>query len=80
MYKPPARAAHVLISSQAAVETLYNLYSCMSFTDEDVADLVGPMFQPETLVVLKQLYEYAVVPADDINDERYLLCKKFSEV
>jgi exportin-5 len=65
---------------QLAIETLYSLYSSVNFVDEDINDLVGPMFHRDTLHVLKQLYEWTVCPADDIDDEQYLLCKKFSEV
>ena len=42
--------------------------------------LVGPLYESETISVFKQLYEWSVVSADDIDDEKYLLCKKLSEV
>ena len=38
------------------------------------------MFQDETLLLLKQLYEWLAVDPNDIDDAKYLLLKKFSEV
>lgn len=38
------------------------------------------MFQDETIVLLKQLYEWLVVDPADIDEAKYLLLKKFSEV
>lgn len=42
--------------------------------------IVGPLYESETISVFKRLYEWSIVSADDINDEKYLLCKKLSEV
>lgn len=69
-----------LTQSQAAVEALYALYYRVNFTERDVHDVVGLVFETETVNVFKQLYQWSIVPADDIDDEKYLLCKKFSEV
>ena len=38
------------------------------------------MFQDETIVMLKQLYDWLVVDHTDIDEAKYLLLKKFSEV
>ena len=38
------------------------------------------MFQDETILLLKQLYEWLVVDPTDIDETKYLLLKKFSEV
>lgn len=38
------------------------------------------MFQDETIQLLKQLYKWLVVDPTDINEAKYLLLKKFSEV
>lgn len=38
------------------------------------------MFQDETIHLLKQLYEWLIVDPTDIDEAKYLLLKKFSEV
>lgn len=38
------------------------------------------MFQDETLNLLKQLYQWLIVDPSKIDETRYLLLKKFSEV
>ena len=38
------------------------------------------MFQDETIILLKQLYQWLVVDPTDIDEAKYLLLKKFSEV
>ena len=38
------------------------------------------MLQDETIQLLKQLYEWLVVDPTDIDEAKYLLLKKFSEV
>lgn len=38
------------------------------------------MFKDDTLHLLKQLYEWLVVDPTDIDEGKYLLLKKFSEV
>ena len=41
--------------------------------------LVGPLYESDTISVFKQLYEWSIVSAEDMEDEKYLLCKKLSE-
>jgi len=38
------------------------------------------MFQNETLSLLKQLYQWLTVDASNIDEAKYLLLKRFSEV
>ncbi len=62
------------------METLYALYNRSRFSKGDFADIVGPMFRSETINLLKQLYQWLLVNPTDIDDAKYLLLKRFSEV
>ena len=59
---------------------MYALYSRHNYTSDDVKVLVSPLYEPGTIDVLRRLYTWSVVSADDLDDEKYLLCKKLSEV
>ncbi|MCJ1285753.1 hypothetical protein MMC26_005094 [Xylographa opegraphella] len=63
-----------------AVEALCTLYNRSSFSEDDVRDLVWPLFKHETVNTLKILYQWSVVDANDIDEEKYRLCKKLSEM
>lgn len=65
---------------QAAVDSLYSLYNRSRFSEDDFKDLVGPMFKDETIGLLKNLYQWLIVDPSDIDEAKYLLLKKFSEV
>ncbi|KAI9772013.1 MAG: hypothetical protein M1840_001301 [Geoglossum simile] len=64
----------------AAVETLHALYSRAYFQDDEFLALVCPMYSAESVNLLKRLYEWSVVDATSIEEEKYLLSKKFSEL
>lgn len=38
------------------------------------------MYTSEVVNLLRNLFQWSVVDADDIDDEKYLFAKKFSEV
>ncbi|MCJ1432586.1 hypothetical protein MMC27_001943 [Xylographa pallens] len=63
-----------------AVEALCALYIRPSYTDDDVQDLVWPLLKHETVNTLKTLYQWSIVDANDMDEEKYLLCKKLSEM
>lgn len=65
---------------QASVEALHALYSRSHFSQEEFVALVCPMYRRETVELLRKLYEWFIVDAHDIDDEKYLFLKKFSEV
>lgn len=62
------------------MDALYTLYNRSRFSEDDFKDLVCPMYRQEIISLLKRLYEWSVVDATDIDEEKYLLTKKFSEV
>lgn len=47
---------------------------------EDFQPLVHQMYETEYLVVLRKLYESSIVGPDDVDDTKYTLSKKLSEV
>ncbi|KAL6721197.1 karyopherin [Lecanora helva] len=64
----------------AAVDSLYTLYNRTRFSEGDFRDVVGPIFTDQTLHLLKQLHEWLIVDPLDIDEAKYLLLKKFSEM
>ena len=56
------------------------IYNRPRFSDDDIQDLVWPMYDQATVGVLKQVYVQSNVDVNDIDQEKYLLCKKLSEV
>ncbi|KAL8951121.1 MAG: hypothetical protein Q9222_002893 [Ikaeria aurantiellina] len=64
----------------AAVDALHTLYNRQRFADEDFQELVGAMYSQETIELLRRLYEWSCVDATDIDEEKYLLSKKLSEL
>ncbi|KAL2219423.1 armadillo-type protein [Thermoascus aurantiacus ATCC 26904] len=64
----------------AAVEALHALYSRSNFEIEDFQQLVHLMYQTDHLTLLRKLYEWSIVDANDIDDTRYTISKKLSEL
>jgi hypothetical protein len=42
--------------------------------------LVWPLFRSDIIELLQKLYEWSIVDPADIDEEKYLLSKKFAEV
>ncbi|KAL5365727.1 armadillo-type protein [Aspergillus floccosus] len=64
----------------AAVEALHSLYSRSNFDVEGFQTLVHMMYQTDYLDLLQKLYEWSVVGPDDIDDTKYMVSKKLSEM
>lgn len=65
---------------KASLEALHALYSRTHFTDEEFLTLVSPMYTTERVNLLRKVYEWSIIDPNDIDDEKYLLGKRFSEV
>ncbi|CZT49951.1 related to MSN5 protein (multicopy supressor) [Rhynchosporium secalis] len=63
-----------------SVEALHALYSRIHFSDEEFLSLVCPMYTGQIVDLLRKLFEYSAVDPRDIDDEKYLFAKKFSEM
>ncbi|KAL8711046.1 MAG: hypothetical protein Q9220_004427 [cf. Caloplaca sp. 1 TL-2023] len=64
----------------AAVDVLHTLYTRQRIVDEDFQEIVGAMLRDDTIELLRRLYEWSCVDATDIDEEKYLLSKKISEL
>ncbi|KAI9927716.1 hypothetical protein ASPWEDRAFT_113938 [Aspergillus wentii DTO 134E9] len=64
----------------AAVEALHALYSRSNFEIEDFQPLVHLMYETDYLNLLQKLYEWSVVGPDDIDETKYTISKKLSEM
>lgn len=65
---------------QASLEALHALYSRSNFGDEQFSALVLPMYDKPCVERFSQLFAWSTVDAEDIDDDKYLFAKKFSEV
>ncbi|KAJ5192543.1 hypothetical protein N7449_008685 [Penicillium cf. viridicatum] len=73
----PCQDDQVLLS---AIEALHALYGRNTIGSEDSHELVCLIFESEYLVVLQRLYEWSIVGPDDVDDPKYLISKKLSEM
>ncbi|RAL10804.1 karyopherin MSN5 [Aspergillus homomorphus CBS 101889] len=64
----------------AAVEALHALYSRSHVDIDGFQPLVHLMYETQALSVLQKLYEWSVVGPDDVDDTKYTICKKLSEM
>ncbi|KAF8866294.1 hypothetical protein BDZ45DRAFT_668118 [Acephala macrosclerotiorum] len=73
-------AASSVAVQLASVEALHALYSRLHFSDEEFLSLVCPMYRRPVVDLLRKLFEWSVVDPRDIDDEKYLFAKRFSEM
>lgn len=48
--------------------------------NEESHGLVFQVFEPDYLIILQKLYEWSIVGPDEIDEPKYLVSKKLSEV
>lgn len=65
---------------RAALESLYALYSRTNFTSHEFRELIMPMYSDTTVRLLKELFEWSTTDAEDIDEDKYQVQKKLSEV
>jgi exportin-5 len=68
------------LMGQIATECLHTLFLKPFFEDDDFQSLVCPMYYSQTVELLKNIFTWIRVDPNDIDEERYLFLKKFSEV
>ena len=66
------------------MDVLYSLYyprkDHSRFSENEFRELVCPMYQHDTVQLLGKIYDWSAVDANDIDADKYLLAKRFSEV
>lgn len=65
---------------QAAVEALNAICGRFNLDDDEYTKIILPMFMHDTVVLLQNLYSWSLVQATEIDEGKYLLCRKISEV
>lgn len=66
----------------AAVEVLQAIYSRNHLHEDEFQQLVCPMFTPGSVSLLREVYNWTLsdMNIDDLDDQKYTLCKKLSEL
>ena len=62
------------------MDTLFALYNRPRFSEDEFKDIVGPVFRSDTVQLLRRLCQWLLVDPNDIDDRKYLLLKRLSEV
>ncbi|KOS18145.1 Protein MSN5 [Escovopsis weberi] len=65
---------------KAALDALHALYCRTNFSDEEFKDLVVPMFTSSSVELCKKLFEWSTVDAEDIDEDKYQINKRLSEM
>lgn len=59
---------------------MHVVYNRTKLSKDDFKALIVPMFTHDTVELLQKIYDWSCVDATDIDEEKYLLLKKLSEV
>lgn len=65
---------------QVATECLHTLFTRILLEDDDFQKIVCPMYHAQTVGLLRNIFNWIQVDPNNIDEERYLFLKRFSEV
>ena len=63
----------------AVVEAMNVLYSRQHIGDAEFASIVGPLYSAESVSLLREAFQWALIDAQDIDDAKYDFLRKLSE-
>lgn len=75
-----SRRGAKLTTYQAGVETLHALYGRTNYQIEEFQELIDLIYERDNLTLLRKVYEWSVVDPNSIDESRYAISKKLSEV
>ena len=77
-----ALAVPVVEFQLASVEVLQAIYSRHHLHDDELVELVCPMFTPGSVSLLREVYGWTLSDMNihDLNEQKYTLCRKLSEL
>ncbi|KAI1338086.1 armadillo-type protein [Xylariaceae sp. FL0016] len=73
------RASHIDVQ-KASLEAMHALYSRTSLNADEFVDLVVPLYNSKYINLFKQLFQWSSVDPEDIDDDKYHIAQKLSEV
>ncbi|KAF1977272.1 ARM repeat-containing protein [Bimuria novae-zelandiae CBS 107.79] len=66
----------------AAVDVMQAIYTRHHLHDEEFVELVCPMFTPDNVSLLRNVYNWTLADMNinELDEQKYILCKKLSEL